>query len=176
MQDTKGLSRLEEPPRPFVRRRRRRLLLKREIICVLHSSSSLLYVSILFFVCRLGRSVSSTFGPSKTGKRSLRVLYERYLYHPERVLTFDTFFCCCFVFKSSCCCFLIVNPQKKRDSRSCGVVSCALLRFGGERKRERETFIPFPFSFALLGRPFHRFWSGARAGRERERFRATFRP
>ena len=92
MQDTKGLSRLEEP-RPFVRRRRRRLLLKREIICVLHSSSSsLLYVSILFFVCRLGRSVSSTFGPSKTGKRSLRVLYERYLYHPERVLTFDTFF------------------------------------------------------------------------------------
>ena len=164
-----------------MRRRRRRLLLKREIICVLHSSSSsLLYVSILFFVCRLGRSVSSTFGPSKTGKRSLRVLYERYLYHPERVLTFDTFFCCCFVFKSSCCCFLIVNPQKKRDSRSCGVVSCALLRFGGERKRERETFIPFPFSFALLGRPFHRFWSGARAGREREReresFRATFRP
>ena len=78
-----------------------------------------------------------------------------------------THFFCCFVFKSSCCCFLIVNPQKKRDSRSCGVVSCALLRFGGERKRERETFIPFPFSFALLGRPFHRFWSGARAGRER---------
>ena len=138
----------------------------------LHSCTSPFY-----FLCRLGRSVSSTFGPSKTGKRSLRVLYERYLYHPERVLTFRHIFF--LVFKSSCC-FLIVNPQKKRDSRSCGVVSCALLRFGGERKRERETFIPFPFSFALLGRPFHRFWSGARAGREREReresFRATFRP
>ena len=99
---------------------------------------------------------------------------------PKESSLLTHFFCCCFVFKSSCCCFLIVNPQKKRDSRSCGVVSCALLRFGGERKRERETFIPFPFSFALLGRPFHRFWSGARAGREREReresFRATFRP
>ena len=87
---------------------------------------------------------------------------------PKESSLFDTFF---FVFrsKSSCCCFLIVNPQKKRDSRSC---AWFLVRFFASvaRERERETFIPFPFSFALLGRPFHRFWSGARAGRERERF------
>ena len=66
-----------------------------------------------------------------------------------------------------------MNPQKKRDSRSCGVVSCALLRFGGERKRERERR-----SSLFLFRS--RFWddrsiaSGAvraRVERERERER-----
>ena len=88
---------------------------------------------------------------------------------PKESSLFDTFF---FVFrsKSSCCCFLIVNPQKKRDSRSC---AWFLVRFfasvARERERERRSSL---FLFRS------RFWddrsiaSGAvraRVERERER-------
>ena len=54
------------------------------------------------------------------------------------------------------------------------VSSCARLRFGGferKRKRERRSSLFFFVRRAFGTTVFHRFWSGARAGRERERER-----
>ena len=61
---------------------------------------------------------------------------------PKESSLFDTFF---LSFKSSCCCFLIVNPQKKRDSRKLrrGFLCASSLRWR-EKERERDVH---PFSF-----------------------------
>ncbi len=75
--------------------------------------------------------------------------------------------------KSSCF-FLIVPSQKKERFPQLRVWFLLVRVFASvarERERERETFIPFFFVRAFGTTVFHRFWSGARAGRERERKR-----